>query len=248
VTGTGGIGVVVVAAGSGTRLGSQMPKALVDLDGTPLLVHALTGLAEAGLPPAVVVCPPGSEAVFADAVAQVRVAAVVPGGATRTQSVRAGLAALGADVDIVVVHDAARPLMPPEVMRAAVDALLDADDVVAAAPALPVADTLKRTVGDTVVGTVPRDRLVAVQTPQVFPRALLDAALTDAVDATDDLALIEEMVSAGRATGRVVIVAGSVWGHKITFASDLAFAEAIAGRRGIGSRRAGDDHLPEAAG
>lgn len=224
----GSVGVVVVAAGSGTRLGSPGPKALVEVAGGSLLAHALAALAAAGLPAATVVHTAGHAADFAAAIAEFPVAGLVAGGESRTASVRAGVAALPASVRTVVIHDAARPLMPPGVIRATVDAVLDRDDVVAAAPALPVSDTLKRVDGDIVVATVDRDRLVGVQTPQVFPRWVLQDALVDADDATDDLGLVESQLAAGRLQGRVAVVPGSAWGRKVTFPSDLAVVEALA--------------------
>jgi 2-C-methyl-D-erythritol 4-phosphate cytidylyltransferase len=224
----GSVGVVVVAAGSGIRLGSPGPKALMEVAGRSLLAHALAALAGAGLPAATVVHTAGLEADFAAAAAELPVSRFVAGGDSRTASVRAGVAALPASVRTVIVHDAARPLMPPEVIRATLDALLGSEDVVAAAPALPVSDTLKRVDGDTVVATVDRDRLVGVQTPQVFPRWVLQDALAVADDATDDLGLVESLLSAGRLQGRVVVVPGSAWGRKVTFPSDLAVVEALA--------------------
>jgi 2-C-methyl-D-erythritol 4-phosphate cytidylyltransferase len=228
---TGRIGVVVVAAGSGTRLGSDGPKALTRVAGRSLLAHTLAGLAAAGLPPAVVVYAPDARAAFELAAEGIAVGAYVPGGATRTDSVRAGVAALPTDVEVVAVHDAARPLTPPDVVRAAVAAVTDPDgpdEVVGAAPAIPVADTLKRVEGDVVRATVDRSALVGVQTPQVFRRAVLELALRGPEQATDDLGLVEQLVASGRVEGRVVVVPGSAWGRKVTFASDLAVVEALA--------------------
>jgi 2-C-methyl-D-erythritol 4-phosphate cytidylyltransferase len=231
------VGVVLVAAGAGTRLRSPGPKALVEVAGRSLLAHALAGLAAAGLPPPVVVHTPGRREPFVASVGDAAVAAWVPGGASRTDSVRAGVAALSVDVEVVAVHDAARPLTPPDVTRAAVAAV--DGDVLAAAPGLLVADTLKRitsppAVADPtaplgeVVATVDRSALVGVQTPQVFPRRVLAAALATADDATDDLALVERLVAAGELTGRIVVVPGSVWGWKVTLPSDLALVAALA--------------------
>lgn len=221
-------GVVLVAAGSGQRLAAGGPKALVALAGRPLLAHALDALAAAGLDPPVVVHTPGARPAFEAALAGRPVTALVPGGDTRTASVAAGLAALPAEVEVVAVHDAARALMPAEVLRACVAGL--EPGVAALAPALPVADTLKRVEDGVVVGTVPRDHLVGVQTPQVFPRAVLsvvlEAALAAGEQATDDLALVEQALAAGRLEGRVVVVPGSLRGRKITFPEDLALAAA----------------------
>jgi 2-C-methyl-D-erythritol 4-phosphate cytidylyltransferase len=235
------VGVVLVAAGAGTRLGSDGPKALVEVAGRSLLAHALAGLAAAGLPPPVVVHTPERREAFAASAGDAAVAAWVPGGASRTDSVRAGVAALPDTIEVVVVHDAARPLTPPDVMRATVAAVRG--DVLAAAPAMAVADTLKRITslhaGDgasdgaaallgEVVATVDRSVLVGVQTPQVFPRRVLAAALATADEATDDLALVERLVAAGELTGRIVVVPGSVEGWKVTLPSDLALVAALA--------------------
>jgi 2-C-methyl-D-erythritol 4-phosphate cytidylyltransferase len=234
------IGVVVVAAGSGERLGSDGPKALVPLVGRPLLAHALAGLAGAGLPPAVVVHTPGAAEAFALAVGELPIASLVPGGATRTASVAAGVAALPPDAEVVVVHDAARPLTPPDVIAAAVAAVTDAVDVLAAAPAIPVADTLKRTDGSEVLATVDRSGLVGVQTPQVFPRRVLDVVLgrvpsratgggsTTVEAATDDLGLVERLRDRGVLEGRILVVPGSVWARKVTYPADLALLELLA--------------------
>lgn len=224
------VGVVVVAAGDGVRLGAAGPKALVEVAGQALVAHAVRLVADAGLPPPVVVHPPGRRADVVAALGALPVRALVEGGATRTASVRAGVAALADDVALVAVHDAARPLTPVEVVLTTVAAVRD--DVLAAAPGLAVADTLKRVEDDAVVATVPRERLVGVQTPQVFPREVLRAAL-DAVagstaTATDDLALVEQLVADGVLVGRVVVTPGSAWGHKVTTPDDLAIVEALA--------------------
>lgn len=225
------IGVVVVAAGSGERLATSQPKALVELAGRPLVRHAVRGLADAGLPPPVVVHPPDGRPAFVAALADAEVAAFVPGGATRTASVAAGVAALDADVEVVVVHDAARPLTPPAVIAAAV-AVVSAPPgvtpVLAAAPGVAVADTLKRTEGDEVVATVDRTDLVGVQTPQVFPRPVLGAALALGDAATDELGLVERLRDAGHLDGRIVVVPGSVWARKVTYPWDLALLEVLA--------------------
>ena len=236
------IGVVLVAAGSGQRLRADGPKALVEVAGRALVAHALGSLAAAGLPPAIVVHPPGRADAFAQAAHATPVGGWVPGGATRTASVRAGIAALPEEVTTVAVHDAARPLMPPEVIRSAVEAVVHTDvhtevdapatsatePVVAAAPGLPVADTLKRTDGRTIVATVDRRHLVGIQTPQVFSRVALDAALATGDDATDELGLVERLLADGRLHGRVVVTPGSAWGRKVTYESDLAVVEALA--------------------
>lgn len=225
----GAVGVVVVAAGRGDRLGGDEPKALVAVAGVPLVVHALGRLERAGLPPAVVVHPPGDESAFAAALTDREVLALVEGGATRTDSVRRGVGALG-DVEVVLVHDAARAFTPPEMIRRVLRAV--GPGVLAAAPARPVPDTLKRVDGEgTVLGTVDRDGLVGVQTPQAFPHEVLLRALALGDDATDELALVERLVASGDLEGRVVTVAGSALALKVTFPDDLAVAERLAGSR-----------------
>ncbi|MFO7779457.1 MAG: 2-C-methyl-D-erythritol 4-phosphate cytidylyltransferase [Nitriliruptoraceae bacterium] len=234
------LGVVVVAAGSGERLGSGNPKALVPLAGRSLLAHALAGLASAGLPPAVVVHTPGAAETFALAAGDLPIAALVPGGATRTASVAAGVAALPPSAEVVVIHDAARPLTPPEVIGAAVAAVTDGVDVLAAAPGIPVADTLKRTEDGQVLSTVDRSGLVGVQTPQVFPRHVLDRVLSGVPSrrpgadappleaATDDLGLVERLRDRGVLDGRILVVPGSIWARKVTYPADLALLELLA--------------------
>lgn len=225
------IGVVVVAAGSGERLGSARPKALVDLAGEPLVRHAVRGLADAGLPPPVVVHPPDGRDAVAAALADTEVAVLVPGGATRTASVTEGVAALPSQVEVVVVHDAARPLTPAAVIAAAVSAVASppgVTPVLAAAPGVAVADTLKRTEGHEVVATVDRTDLVGIQTPQVFPRRVLAAALALGDAATDELALVERLRDQGQLDGRIVVVPGSVWARKVTYPGDLVLLEVLA--------------------
>jgi 2-C-methyl-D-erythritol 4-phosphate cytidylyltransferase len=145
--------------------------------------------------------------------------AIVLGGATRSASTRAGLEAVSADAEIVVVHDAARPLASPALYERVVTAVRGGAD--AAVPGLPVSDTLKQVDADVVVGTIPRDGLVAVQTPQAFTAAALRQAHASAPDATDDAAVIEAD------GGRVVVVPGDPRNVKITVAADLEIAAAL---------------------
>ena len=139
-----------------------------------------------------------------------------PGGASRSESVRAGLAAVPATAGIVVVHDAARPLASPALFAAVVAAVRAGAD--GAVPGLPVVDTLKRVDGERVVETVPRQTLVAVQTPQAFRAGALRAAHAADADATDDAALVEA------AGGTVVVVPGEPDNLKVTTPHDLARA------------------------
>jgi 2-C-methyl-D-erythritol 4-phosphate cytidylyltransferase len=202
---------LLVAAGSGERLGADRPKAFVVLAGRPMLEWSLEALAAAGIADVVVAAPAGM---------RVGGATVVQGGATRSASVRAALAAAPADADAIVVHDAARPLVEPELFRRALEALDGADAAVAAAP---VTDTVKEAGPDHVVRrTLDRSRLWAIQTPQAFRRAALAQALDvdDATlaSATDDAMLVE------RAGGRVVVVPASPRNLKVTTPLDLAVA------------------------
>lgn len=217
------VAVIVVAAGNGTRLGDPEPKAFVSVRGTPILEHALTGVFGATEPAQVVVVAPRAKLAAASAIAR-RVAGaaaesvtVVEGGATRQASVAAGLAAVGDDVRVVLVHDAARALTP----SALFDRVTAAVGTGGAIPALPVSDTIKRVAGDgVVVGTVDRDDLVHVQTPQGFPRDALVAAYARATDEfTDDAALFQA------AGGAVRVVEGEARAFKITTPWDLRRAE-----------------------
>jgi 2-C-methyl-D-erythritol 4-phosphate cytidylyltransferase len=147
------------------------------------------------------------------------VAATVPGGSTRSASVRAGLDAVAGSVAVVVVHDAARPLAPPALFEAVIDAVRAGAD--AAVPGLPIPDTVKRVDGDHVVETIARDALVTVQTPQAFRTGALRAAHTSDGEATDDAALVEA------AGARVVVVPGDPRNFKITTPADLVVAAAL---------------------
>ena len=218
--------IVVVAAGSGTRLDAGVPKALADVDGRSVLRHALEGVFAARPMQVIVVAPAGFEdAAEAElrAVAGERgeLGAVVAGGATRQESVAAGMAALASQIETVLVHDAARALTPAGLIDAVADAVSDAGVV----PALPVIDTLKRVDGDEVVGGVDRSVLAAAQTPQGFPRAALESAYARArdegADYTDDAALF---AAAGGAVRRI---AGSERAFKITTGADLERARML---------------------
>lgn len=221
---------LIVAAGRGERLGMGGPKALVELAGRPLLewsVRALRAVAEVErivvALPAGVALPPG--------VAALPGTSGVPGGAVRSESVRLALAAAGAGEasEAVLVHDAARPLLTPELVTRALAALVDSehDAVIAAAP---LTDTVKRVdAAGRVLETLERSRLWAVQTPQVFRRGALQRALEvpDEVlaQATDDAWLVE------RAGGSVAVVEAPRENLKITTALDLAIAELLLARR-----------------
>ncbi|MCC2030967.1 2-C-methyl-D-erythritol 4-phosphate cytidylyltransferase [Microbacterium allomyrinae] len=213
------VGVIVVAAGSGTRLGAGAPKAFVGIDGRTILRHALEGVFAAPSAQVVIVAP---ESRVGDALTEALDAAgdrrdlvsVVPGGTSRQASVAAGLKALWADIDTVLVHDAARALTPPEVFaRVAAAVQGGAAGVV---PVLPVIDTIKRVSESVVVGAVDRSELSAAQTPQGFRRDVLDAAYVSAGrEFTDDAALVAE------AGYSVAAVPGHPLAFKITTAADL---------------------------
>jgi 2-C-methyl-D-erythritol 4-phosphate cytidylyltransferase len=209
---------LLVAAGSGERLGATRPKAFVPLAGRPMLEWSLAALRAAGLDDVVVALPAGERAPAG--------CAGVLGGASRSESVRRALAA-AAEADHVVVHDAARPLVTPEHFTATLAALADADCATAAAP---VTDTIKEAGSDhRVTATLDRSRLWAIQTPQAFRRAALERAL--AVDdgvlaqATDDAWLVE------RAGGTVRVVPSTPANFKVTTAHDLRVAELLLAER-----------------
>ena len=202
---------LLVAAGSGERLGAGRPKAFVVLGGRPMIEWSLDALRAAGIGDIVVALPPGEGAPDS--------CVAVDGGATRSESVRAALAA--APPGDVVVHDAARPLVTPEHFTAALEALEGADCAIAAAP---VTDTVKEAGEDRLVtATLDRSRLWAIQTPQAFRRAALERALAvgDALlaQATDDAWLVE------RTGGTVRVVESTPANLKVTTPHDLRIAE-----------------------
>lgn len=211
---------IVAAAGSGSRLGADLPKALVPLAGRPLVAWSVDALRAGGVTEVVVAVPAAQRAAFAAVLpADVR---IVDGGASRTGSVRACLAAATAGADVVLVHDAARPLTPPDLVRRVLAALADGHPGVV--PVLPVVDTTV-VVDDAGVITdaPPRAALRRVQTPQGFDRAVLTAAyagLPPDADLTDDATVV-------RAAGvPVITVPGDERAAKVTVAHDLAVAEA----------------------
>ena len=211
------IWAIVVAAGSSTRFGR--PKQYADLAGRRVLdwsVEAARG-ACAGV---VVVLPPADVGIEVTGADEVRA-----GGLTRSDSVRAGLAAVPAGAEVIVVHDAARPLARPELWSAVVAEILAGAD--AAIPGVAVTDTIKRVGANGVVETIDRRQLVAVQTPQAFRASALRAAHGALGDATDDAALIEA------AGGRVSIVAGDPDNLKVTGPGDLDVLAVLLNRRRV---------------
>jgi 2-C-methyl-D-erythritol 4-phosphate cytidylyltransferase/2-C-methyl-D-erythritol 2,4-cyclodiphosphate synthase len=207
---------ILVAAGSGTRFGAETPKQYLILAGQPVIRHAARALAaETGL-----LQPVGDAASIGAALEGIPHLPVVPGGATRQDSVRAGLDALAPHApDIVLVHDAARPVIPAGTIPALLRALETAPGAI---PAAPVADTLKRVADGAIAATVPRDGLFRAQTPQAFRfHVLLAAHRGGLIGATDDASLLE---AAGQA---VAIVPGSDDNIKLTYPEDLARLERI---------------------
>ncbi|MFF9478127.1 2-C-methyl-D-erythritol 4-phosphate cytidylyltransferase [Streptomyces sp. NPDC014733] len=228
---------VIPAAGRGVRLGPGAPKALRTLGGTPMLVHAVRAMAASrAVSLVVVVAPP-------DGAPEVRTLLdehssgraellVVPGGETRQESVRRGLDALPDGIDVVLVHDAARPLVPVDTVDAVIAAVRSGAPAVV--PALPLADTVKqveprpRGEAEPVTGTPERALLRAVQTPQGFDRETLLKAHDTVVEgegATDDAGLVE------RLGAPVVVVPGHEEAFKVTRPLDLVLAEAVLARR-----------------
>ncbi|WES64772.1 2-C-methyl-D-erythritol 4-phosphate cytidylyltransferase [Microbacter sp. GSS18] len=219
------VAVIVVAAGSGTRLAAGGPKAFVGIDDATILRHALRGVFAAPRAQVIVVAPAGREG---DARTEAREAAgdrrdlvsVVTGGATRQDSVAAGLAALWGDIEVVLVHDAARSLTPPDVFARVSDAV--AAGAAGVVPVLPVVDTLKRVSGPSVLGAVDRSELAAAQTPQGFRRDVLQTAYAVAShEFTDDAALVAD------AGHPIRTVAGDEQAFKITTPADLERARAL---------------------
>jgi 2-C-methyl-D-erythritol 4-phosphate cytidylyltransferase len=208
---------VIAAAGSGDRLGADRPKAFARLGELPLLAESVSRLdASRWIDGIVVAAPPGWEEpaiLLAEELGAGKVSACVAGGASRAASVRAALAEVPADAAVVLVHDAARPILAEAVIERVLDPLSEGWDGVV--PALPVADTVKRVRGDEVVETLERDELVTVQTPQAFLTDVLRRALAPGGDASDCAAVVE------RAGGRVRIVEGDPRLLKVTSAADL---------------------------
>jgi 2-C-methyl-D-erythritol 4-phosphate cytidylyltransferase len=208
---------VLVAAGRGERLGEDRPKAFVRLGDLPLLAEPLRRLDEcAWIDAVVVVAPPEWEEpaiLLAEELGASKVSACVTGGNTRTGSVRAGVAEIPDDAAVILVHDAARPLLPPDLVARLIAALGEGFD--GAVPALPVSDTVKR-VSDGVVGeTLVRDELVVVQTPQAFPAETLRAALAAGTEGSDCASLVEAN------GGRIRTVDGDERLLKVTTRADL---------------------------
>ncbi|MEU8482121.1 2-C-methyl-D-erythritol 4-phosphate cytidylyltransferase [Streptomyces sp. NPDC048641] len=230
---------VIPAAGRGVRLGPGAPKALRALNGTPMLIHAVRAMAASRSVSLVVVVAPPDEASAAEvktlladhALPERTDFVVVPGGESRQESVKLGLDALPPGIDVVLVHDAARPLVPVDTVDAVIEAVREGAPAVV--PALPLADTVKqveesRADGgpELVVATPERARLRAVQTPQGFDRGTLVRAHETVTDnVTDDASMVEQLGEP------VVVVPGHEEAFKVTRPLDLVLAEAVLARR-----------------
>ncbi|HEY3051059.1 MAG TPA: 2-C-methyl-D-erythritol 4-phosphate cytidylyltransferase [Gaiellaceae bacterium] len=213
---------VLAAAGRGERLGSERPKAFARLAGRPLLAESLERLEGSDWIDAIVVAAPPEweepSILVAEEIGAGKVSSCVTGGDSRSESVRLALAEVPDDAAVVLVHDAARPLLPDDVIERVLAPLGEGWD--GAVPVLPVSDTIKRVEGDRVVETLPRDELAAVQTPQAFVASALREALSgDLAGASDCASLVEAR------GGRIKVVEGDRRLLKVTDANDLALVE-----------------------
>lgn len=220
---TGRVAAIIPAAGSGVRLGADIPKAFIKLDGISLLTRS--ALAMSVIADVIIVAAPSDELAEAsthleNVDAQIH---IVPGGKQRQDSIANALKVLPEDISFVLVHDAARPLVPTEVTRRVVEQLQNGAQAVI--PVLPIADTIKRVdVNNKVVETINRDELRRVQTPQGFAREVLVKAYANPeIIATDDAGLMEAL------NIEVTTVAGDELALKITTAHDLKIASALLG-------------------
>jgi 2-C-methyl-D-erythritol 4-phosphate cytidylyltransferase len=219
---------VLAAAGSGERLGLDRPKAFAQLAGRPLLAESFERFERSDwIDSIVVVAPPGWEEpviLLAEELGCGKVVSSVAGGPTRADSVRIGVGEVADDAAVIVVHDAARPVLPGEVLDRLLLPLNEGWD--GAVPGLPLVDTVKRVRDGAVEETLPRQELVAVQTPQAFVAPVLRAAVSGPNDATDCSSLVEAR------GGRVAVVPGDPRLLKVTTADDLALVEGwLAGER-----------------
>ncbi len=214
---------VLAAAGRGERLGSDRPKAFARLGGRPLLAESLERLEGSDWIDFIVIAAPAEweepAILLAEELGAGKVSSVVTGGASRSESVREAMAEVADDAAVVLVHDAARPLLPDEVIERVLAPLSEGWDGVV--PGLPLSDTVKRVEGGRVVETLSRGELAAVQTPQAFLTSILREALRDDVaDASDCASLVEAR------GGRVKVVEGDRRLLKVTSPEDLAVVEA----------------------
>lgn len=228
---------LVLAAGTGDRLGAGTPKALVPLRGRPMVLHALEVVAASGVADTVILVVPeaarsGFESLVEERPQVIRIQSLVTGGRTRQESVRLGLEAIGGDSDVVLCHDAARPLATAELFRRVVDGLGDVEGCV---PVVPSPDTVKLVLGGRVRQTLPRAQVGLAQTPQAFVLGALreahERALRQDEEGTDDAMLVE---AAGYA---VAAVEGELQNFKVTTPEDLRRAEQVLAERVEGALR-----------
>ncbi len=214
---------VLAAAGRGERLGSDRPKAFARLGGRPLLAESLERLEGSDWIDFIVIAAPAEweepAILLAEELGAGKVSSVVTGGASRSESVREAMAEVAGDAAVVLVHDAARPLLPDEVIERVLAPLSEGWDGVV--PGLPLSDTVKRVEGDRVVETLSRGELATVQTPQAFLTSILREALRDDVANASDCASLVEARG-----GRVKVVEGDRRLLKVTSPEDLAVVEA----------------------
>jgi 2-C-methyl-D-erythritol 4-phosphate cytidylyltransferase len=214
---------VLAAAGRGDRLGLDRPKAFAQLAGRPLVAESLERLEASGWVDSIVVVAPSDweepVILLAEELGCGKVVASVAGGETRAESVRIGVAEVGEDAAVILVHDAARPLLPEEVIERVLAPLSEGWD--GAVPGLPIVDTVKRVRDGAVEETLPRAELVAVQTPQAFVASVLRSAVSSDGEATDCSSLVEA------AGGRVRLVEGDARLVKVTTPEDLALVESL---------------------
>jgi 2-C-methyl-D-erythritol 4-phosphate cytidylyltransferase len=220
--------VIIAAAGRGSRLGAPSPKQFLPLSGRPILARTLAVFESVpAVDRVVVVVPPGDEArcraIVVEPYGFTKIHAIVPGGGVRQESVARGLDAISHDASIIVVHDAARPLVTGDLVQRVIEA---AGVSGAAVAALPVVDTLKRQAGrDGAVTTVDREGLWTAQTPQAFRAAAFRLAVTramaDGFVGTDDASLVERLGLP------VTLVEGEPFNFKITRARDVSLAEEL---------------------
>jgi 2-C-methyl-D-erythritol 4-phosphate cytidylyltransferase len=209
---------LLVAAGAGERLGEERPKAFVKLGELPLLAEPLRRLDESDWVDAIVVAVPEDweepAILLAEELSASKVVAAVHGGETRAESVRAALAEVPEDALVVLVHDAARPLLTEDVLERVLAPLSEGWDGVV--PGLPIVDTVKTVSGEAITGTLSREKLIAVQTPQAFVASKLrEAYAGDVLGATDCSSLVEAR------GGRVKWVEGDPRLLKVTTKADL---------------------------
>jgi 2-C-methyl-D-erythritol 4-phosphate cytidylyltransferase len=221
---------IIVAAGSGVRLGSDVPKAFVKIGGRTMLSYSLDTIRQVlSIGEAVIAVPPGFESTAraeATALGLAIPIKITPGGIERQDSVRIALALTSSESELVIVHDAARPLATPAMFEACLTAAARCGGAIAA---IAVADTLKRVANNAIAATVARAGLWQAQTPQAFKRDVLVAAhqraVSEGIVATDDADLVE------RSGAQVEVVEASTANIKITTRSDLAIVEAIIAAR-----------------